>query len=587
MTEHGTKQSKTSGLPRFLLAFLLALPGLAGAVAAKSKAPAAPVHVKVLAFNDLHGRLSKDAQQKIHGRPVGSAAVLAACLKAAAAGMEDRTLLVEAGDLVGASPAVCALLREEPAFLFLNLLADADCTPANRMGPDCNLVGTVGNHEFDKGVKAMLRLVNGGDAGEGMSLDAPYPGARFPVVCCNVVDARSRKTILPPHVVKRLGGVSIGIVGAVTKTTPNELLKARVAGLDFLDEADAVNRAVKLLRKRGVRGIVVLLHQGGNQEPYDGPTDPARSGVQGKEILDIVSRLDAEVDVVISGHTHAFSNALLTNAGGRPVLLTQAFSYGRAFAEIDLSVDPRTRDIVAKTATLRYTYADEGPGMTPDPEVAAFVARAEEKVRPITGRLVGKATGLPIQKKEIFAGESALGDLIADAHRAAGKTDFAFTNPTGIRADLVHADVTWGDLFATQPFQNALVRMELTGEEIGRVLRQQWGSQYGYESLQVSGLRYAWRETDDPAGRIVEVRDAAGNPLDPSRTYTVTVNEFLAQGGNGFNVFRDLGRNRELVRDASGGEIRDVDALADYIRNDLKGAVAIPADFGQRVRKEP
>lgn len=587
MIEYGTKRKNASGTSRILLAFLLALPGLAGAAAAKGKAAAAPVHVKILAFNDLHGRLSKDAQQKINGRSVGSAAVLTAWLKAAAAGMEGRTLLVEAGDLVGASPAVCALLREEPAFLFLNLLADADCSHANRMNPDCNLVGTVGNHEFDKGVAAMLRLVNGGDGGEGMSFETPYPGARFPVVCCNVVDARTRKTILPTHVVKRLGGVSIGIVGAVTKTTPNELLKARVTGLEFLDEAEAVNRAVKLLRKRGIRGIVVLLHQGGNQEPYDGPTDPSRKGLQGKEILDIVSRLDAEVDVVVTGHTHAFTNALLNNAGGRPVLLTQAFSYGRAFAEIDLSVDPRTRDIVAKTATLRYTYADEGPGTSPDPDVAAFVARAEEKVKPLTGRRVGTATDLPIRKKEIFAGESALGDLITDAHRAAGGTDFAFTNPTGIRADLIHADVTWGDLFGTQPFQNALVRMELTGEEILGVLRQQWGSQYGYESLQVSGLRYVWRETPDPAGRIVEVRDTAGTALDPQRTYTVTVNEFLAQGGNGFTVFRDRGRNRELVRDASGRETRDVDALADYIRNDLKGVVATPADFGLRVRKEP
>lgn len=514
-------------------------------------AAAGRLHVKLLGFNDFHGQISQG--RTVGGRPVGGAAVLAAYVKAATRGLEDRSLIVHAGDHVGASPPASALLQDEPSIQFLNLLANAHCSYERRSDPRCNLVGTPGNHELDEGKDEMLRLLHGGNHANGPFLQDPYRGTRFPYVCANIVDSVSGRPILPPYVIKRVRGVPIAFIGAVLKDTPTIVTPTGVAGLRFLDEAQAINQYIPELKARQVRAIVVLIHEGGQQALYAGGTRTDAS-VNGR-IAQIAANLHDEIDVVVSGHTHAFTNALIKNKNGKEILVTQAFSTGTAYADIDLEIDLVTRDVAAKSAAVITTFADAGPGLAPDPEVAQLVAQAEAKVAPLVTRVIAVAA-MALTRAQNPAGESALGNLIADAQRSLMDADFAFMNPGGIRADLDAGEITWGALFTVQPFGNTLVKMTLTGQQIYGLLNQQWINQPFPRLLQISGLTYTW-DNDRPAGdRVVDVRKN-GISIDVGASFTVAVNSFLAAGGDGFTV---LAQGTERV----GGPM-DLDALIAYL----------------------
>jgi 5'-nucleotidase len=537
------------------------------------------VAVKILGINDFHGQLS--AGKLVSKRPVGSAGVLAAYLKGAAAPAPERTLLVHAGDHVGASPASSALLQDEPAVSFLNLLANHHCRHLEVedrtgfggreedddryegwMDPRCNLAGSVGNHEFDEGIAELQRLLGGGSHIKGPFLESPWRGARYPTLAANVVDTKTGKPVLPPYVVKRVDGIPLAFIGVVLKETPTIVTPTGVAGLRFLDEADTVNSYVPELRRRGVRAIVVLIHQGGSQKSYTGTTDPA--GLVTGAIVDIVKRLDDEVDLVVSGHTHSFVNALLQNGNGKAMLVTQAFSAGTAYADIDIEIDRETRDVVKKSASIVTTWADAGPGLTPDPAAAALALAAETKVAPLVNQLIGTATtALPAAGGA--SGESPLGDLIADAQRAAVPgADFAFMNPGGIRADLAAGPVTWGNLFAIQPFGNSLVALTLTGDQVRQLLEQQWLGQPYARILQISGLSYTWDEAKPVGSRVVEIRKG-GALLDPAASFRVVVNNFMAAGGDNFTV---------LVSGTNPvGGAQDIDALIAWVKS-------LPQPFG-------
>jgi 5'-nucleotidase len=394
--------------------------------------------VKILAINDFHGQLS--AGRRIDRRPVGGAAVLASYLKKAQntppdSNVPESTLIVHAGDHVGASTPESSFFQDEPSITFLNQLANQHCTYADRMNPQCNLVGTLGNHEFDEGQAEMLRLIRGGTHKSGPFFEAPYRGARFPYVSANVVD-KSGQPILPPFVIKEVQGVRLAFVGAVLKETPTIVTSTGVEGLAFLDEAESINRYVEQLRQtEGIHAFIVLIHQGGRQTSYEGPTQPGAI-MAGQEITKIIESLDDDVDVVVSGHSHAFTNTVVKNRNRKNILVTQALSYGTAYADIRLTIDQGTGEVIEKSAAVVSTYADAGPGLMPDPTVKQLVSLAEQKVAPLVTRVIGQAAA-DIPRAENEAGESALGNLIADAQRAALKTDFAFMNPGGIRTDVL------------------------------------------------------------------------------------------------------------------------------------------------------
>ena len=535
--------------------------------------PESWVRFKILGFNDFHGQLS--VGRKVGGRPVGSAAVLAAYLEAAEAESKNGAFIVHAGDQAGASPPVSALLQDEPSISFLNMMANDYCETSDNKQSDekehherrshykkrnlrqqkCNIIGTLGNHEFDEGKQEMLRLINGGNYVTGPFLEEEYEGAVFPYVSANVINNATGKPLLKPYVIRRVKGMKVAFIGAVLKETPTIVTPTGVAGLSFIDEADAINSYIPELHRQGVHSIIVTIHQGTRQRYYGGPTD-AEIGTLDGSIADIVNRLDDDVDIVISGHAHSFTNALIPNANGKKILVVQAFSRGTAFDDIDVAIDPRSHDIVEKSARIVTTYADTGAGLSPDKDIAKMVAKAEAMVAPMISKVIGSTTA-GISRTANTAGESPLGNLIADAQRRKMGTDFSFMNAGGIRADIPAGNVTWGDLFTVQPFGNNLVTMNLTGTQIVQLLNQQWVGQPYPRILKISGLSYTWDNALPENDRIVEVRKADGSLLDMAASYSVTVNSFIAAGGDNYTVLTS-GTNRVIGSN-------DLDALIEYI----------------------
>ena len=487
------------------------------------------ISLQLLTINDFHSQIT--AGHLVDGRPVGSAPVLAAYLKDAQEQAPGKTFILHAGDHVGASQPQSALLQDEPAIQFFNLLGNAHCRTKGQYGPDCNLIGIPGNHELDEGLDEMLRLIRGGNHAQGPFLQHPYQGAAFPMVCANLVHAATGEPLLPPYVVRSVEGVKIGFIGAVLQRASTFLSPESLAGLEVLDEAATINRYARQLQAEGVRTLVAIIHQGG----FQGPTgEQGASGLAG-DIVPVAERLDGEIDVVVGGHTHTWHNILVSNSGGRPMLVVQAWPKGTGYADIDLDIDRTTGNVVALSSAIVTTWADRGPGLHPDPQVAILAKRVDELGNAIAAQVIAHAVK-PITRTSNEAGESALGDLVADAQRQIMGTDFAFMHPEGIEADIPPGVLTKGDHFTIQPANLNLIKLEMTGRQIVELLNQQWNdtNERG-RVLQVSGLTYTW-DAERPAGQRVVSVLKNGTPLNREAIYTVAVNEYLAGGGDNFTA---------------------------------------------------
>ncbi len=277
-------------------------------------------------------------------------------------------------------------MQDEPSIEFLNLLANKHCTIDDLMAPDCNLVGTLGNHEFDEGSGELIRLLYGGRHAEVDPQVDAWKGATFPYVSANVLDTATGKTLIPPYVIKEIAGIPVAFIGAVTTNTPGIVVSSGVAGLEFLDEAESINSWVPELIAKNVHAIVVTIHEGVRQFSFGDSAVAGQGELQGK-MINIVSALDDEIDIVVSGHTHWFTNILVPNSNGKKILLTQAFSSGTAYSDIDITLDRASGDVVEKSASIVTAWADRGPGFSPDPEIAGMVEKANIEVRPLVGRI--------------------------------------------------------------------------------------------------------------------------------------------------------------------------------------------------------
>ena len=489
------------------------------------------VKAKIIGLNDFHGNLNG---RHIDGRPVGGAAVLAAYLRQEMNELEQRGIIVHAGDMVGASPPVSGLIQDEPTITFLNMLANEHCRRADLMAPKCNLVGTLGNHEFDEGYSEIKRLLYGGRHVDAGMQTGEWAGASFPYVSANVVDEITGQTILQPYVIKEIDGIPIAFIGAVTSNTPTLVGAAGVAGLEFLNEADSINSYVPELVAKNVHAIIVTIHEGLEQISFADAAIVGQNELQGR-IIDIVTALDDEIDIVISGHSHDFTNIMVATTSGKNILLTQAFSYGTAYSDINISLDRTSGDIVEISAAVITTWSDHGPGLSPVPAIADLVERQNIAVQPQVSRVVAIAA-TDITRSHNQAGESALGNLVADSFLAAMDVDFAFAGRGGIRDDLRRGEITWGTLFSVKPFGNLVFAMTLTGKQITGLLAQQWiGRDTGY-ILQVAGLSYSWDDRRGDDDKLLEIIDAQGTPLQANKSYRVAVSSFLAGGGDNFSM---------------------------------------------------
>ncbi len=511
------------------------------------------IKIKILGINDFHGQISSGRVQ--NNKPVGGAAVLAAYLKQAQLGMEDSTIITIMGDQVGASTPASSLLNDEPTILFTNSLGNNQCTPQTRMSPLCNIVATVGNHEFDRGQQAMMDLINGTDKPPtDFWIPLPYyPGANYPYISANIVNAETEKTIFPPYVIKLVHGVPVAFIGAVLKNAADSMFPSNAKGVKFLNEAQSINQYIPEIKANGAEIIIVLIHEGGNQIPYEGDSR-LDTHVEGS-ITQIVNDLDDSIDVVMGGHTHQFLNAYIPNRNGIPILVTQANSYSASFAEVTLEVDSSSHKVDKKSARIITTYADQWPGTAPDEQVKQLVTLAEDKVEHIIKQHVGTVQK-DLLRKQNAAGESNLGNLITDAMRTEMQADFGITNPHGLRDDINAGDITWGKIYSVLPFSNHIVSVTLTGNDIYELLEQQWMGPY-INMLQVSGLSYIYDPSQPLGQKVIEIKHQ-DKPLIRDQTYTIATTDFLASGGGVFSVMK---RSR-LVKEGDN----DHDTVIHYIK---------------------
>ena len=558
--------------------------------------------VHLLAWNDFHGNL-EPAGLNIYGRFAGGAAYLAKAVHDKQAQYGGRQASVVAGDNIGASPLADGLFFGEPATVVSNF-----------MKVD---FASVGNHEFDKGKDELLRIQNGGCRAEGCT-GAPYavpgkkkpvqtyPGADFRYLAANVIDNATGKTLFPAYGVKSFRStngrsIPVGFIGEVLQATPTIVTPAGVAGLTFVDEADAANKAAARLARRGVHVPVLVIHQGGLQNPAPTTPNGCAGNLAGSDIEKIVQRLDPSIKIIISAHTHAEYRCTIT-VNGVTRLVTSAASFGRILSDIKLTIDDKTGRLVAADATnsiVENALNTPGPGVVrqddpskADPAVAAIVKQYVDASAPLANKVIGKVQG-DLTREPTALGETTLGDVIGDAQLAAtadpakGGAQLALMNPGGVREDLrassissggeAVGEVTYGEAFTVQPFGNSLVTKTMTGDMLRRVLEEQFvgcGGQTTQRILQPSAtLSYQANPAAAAcADKIGEIK-VNGAVVTPTTSLRVTMNSFLATGGDGFAVFNE-------GTDSLGGA-QDIDALADYLT--AAGADGLPVPATSRI----
>ncbi|MDQ3669164.1 MAG: bifunctional metallophosphatase/5'-nucleotidase [Actinomycetota bacterium] len=569
-----------------LAALLAALATLAaGPAAAAGGGPKDnDTYLQLLAFNDFHGHVEANTPGSIQvgqTRDPSTGAVVNQFVRAGGAEylathvkglrlLSPNTITVGSGDLIGASPLLSGLFHDEPAIEALN-----------EVGLD---ISGVGNHEFDEGLAELYRIIDGGcHPVDGCQDGTPYFGSAFGYLAANVVFEGTEDTILPAYEIRKVGNAKIAFIGLTLEGTPLIVTPSGVAGLEFRDEVETVNALVQKLRnENGVRAFVVLLHQGGFQNRPFSNADPAQGlsgwpGINncdnmGGAIVDIANGLSDQVDVIISGHTHAqYICAGANEIDGKVV--TSASSFGRLVTDVDLVISHETKDVKSKTARNVIVTQD----VAKDPAVSAILAHYKAIADPIANRVVGSVSETLLSARDSGGdpdgdGEAPLGNVIADAQlEATAPSDFggaviAFMNPGGIRAPIRYdqisggeqpGEVTYGELFTVQPFGNTLVVKTCTGAQIQQLLEQQL---FPGKILTVSrGFNYTWDAARPAGDKVIDSSVTLnGNPIVDAQNYRVEMNSFLADGGDGFSVFAQC-------TDQLGGEV-DLDALVRYFQ---------------------
>lgn len=531
--------------------------------------PAGPVTVKIVGLNDFHGNLeplprpiglTDDAGAQHEVRAGGAAYLASAVAKYRTGG--DHSLVIAAGDLIGGSPLVSSLFLDEPAIGAMN-----------RIGLDFNAVG---NHEFDRGWRELRRMKDGGCDKHGLrdpcAVEPDFGGADFSFLAANVL-TEDGTTLFPGYAIRRFGAgareIAVGVIGLTLEETPTLVTPSGVAGLTFGDEAEAINALVPEIERQGADAIVVAIHQGLQPEPG---TPFSGCGAIAGPLRAILERLDPRVDLVISGHTHrTYVCDFATVDPARAFTVSSAGYGGTLLTDIALTIDPTAgevtdvtaRNVVVQNGGIEGVAPDSSFDVfQPDPELAAYVARYAQAAQAAEMRPVGRISG-PAPDPGPATEETALGNLIADAQlfatRDAG-AQIALMNNSGVRAPIVpDADgtVTFGDIYAAQPFGNALVTKSYTGAQLLALLEQQFDEDGFVQTFSVSeGFAFSY-DMGRPAGRRVVSATLEGEPIDPAATYRVTMNSFLAAGGDTFTVFAD-------GADAVTGPT-DLDAMEEYL----------------------
>ncbi|GAA0685251.1 bifunctional metallophosphatase/5'-nucleotidase [Kitasatospora atroaurantiaca] len=576
---------------------IVATAGLLGTVLVPGVAEAHGHHkpkiedLQLLAINDLHGNLEPPAGSsgtikevdpttgQVVSTPAGGVEYLATALRQAREGHRN-TVTVAAGDIVGASPLLSGLFHDEPTIEAMNKL-HLDVT-------------SVGNHEFDEGAKELLRLQNGGcHPVDGCYVEGrKFKGAEFEYLAANVTSEKTGRPILDPYWVKNVNGVKVGFIGATLEGTPNIVTAEGVKGLKFANEVTTINKYAAELKRKGVKSIVALIHEGGYpaSSTYNYDCGPAGEGISGP-IVDIAKKLDPAVGAIVTGHTHNAYACSIPDPEGNLRSVTSAASFGRLYTEINLKLDKRTGAIVRPSVTAANHVVRRTVDKAPD--MSELIAYYSKLAAPIANRPLGYI-GADINGRGSTAFEKPLGDVIADAQLAGlsaaekGGAQIAFMNPGGIRSDLVYKAsgaegdgvVTYGEAFTVQPFTNMMQVKTLTGAQLIQLLQQQvsGGNEAAPKILQSSaGFTYTLDLNKTGAARIVvDSIKLNGVAIDPAASYRVAANEFLAGGGDGFPAF--AAGTDKLVG------VSDLDLFAAYLGANSKAGSPLVVPAQDRIK---
>jgi len=529
----------------------LALAGVttAGAVSASADPI---VDVQILATNDFHGRIQANGTE-------AGAAVLAGAVQQLRA-ENPNTVFAAAGDLIGASTFESFIQHDKPTIDALNAA-----------GLD---VSAVGNHELDQGYDDLVNRVMAPYDAE----TNPYGGAQWQYVAANLKMKATGDDAVPATWIKDFGDVQVGFVGAVTEELPALVSPAGIADLEVQSIVETTNEEADALKAEGADLVVMLVHEGAES------TDCAAMPTADNAFASIVNDVSPEVDAIVSGHTHlAYDCAFPVDAWAgeavteRPVV--SAGQYGYNLNQLVYSVDAATGEPVGvETGILPLAGAYPA-----DPDVETIVADAVKEADVLGAEPLGEIGGAFNRAKlssgaENRGGESTLGNLVAEVQRWAteapesGEAQIAFMNPGGLRADMVGSGtdafprtLTYKQAAAVQPFANTLVNMDLTGEQIKAVLEQQWQRDADgnvpsrpFLRLGVSdGFTYTFDANREEGDRITGMW-LDGETVDPAASYSVTVNSFLASGGDNFRAFADGANARDTGK-------ADLAAFVDYM----------------------
>ena len=516
------------------------------------------IDLELLTFNDLHGQIDETK----YGGGIANLSGALKDLQKEAKENNKNVLTMSAGDQVGGSPAISALLQDQPTLEMME-----------EMNVD---IVTTGNHEYDEGLEELERLIIGGTHSSGLN----WNGTSYEWITANVIakkdmtfagrKVKAGEPIMEPYTVREIDGVNVGIIGIVTKDTAGKVVPDGIKDVEFTDEAQAINKYTQELKSKGIKTIIVLSHV-----PTKSTTDGVLLDVDGdSDLYEISQKVDGEVDVIIGADNHTYANSVVKREGKDDIIITQAYSKGSNIGKIDLSIDKTTGDVVKSSAEILTVKSGL---VSEDPVVAKMVEKLRLDVKDKLERVIGTSQDDILKSEVSTNAESEMGRFVADSQLWAAQTKdkdikISFMNIGGVRADLMKGNVTYENAYSIQPFGNDLTKFTLSGAQIKKVLEQQnindWfvARQNGENgslayALQVGGFTYEWHAEQVDGKWMMKVdkmylNDENKTEIEDTDKIKCVANIFLAQGGDGFTTFTET--SFEVI-------MNDLDAFEQYI----------------------
>ncbi|QIB26950.1 5'-nucleotidase C-terminal domain-containing protein [Caloranaerobacter azorensis] len=463
--------------------------------------PSTIKRIDILTSNDFHG--------KLEGGYEAGAAKFAAYMQYYKNMNPEGTIILNAGDAFQGTP-MSNLLRGKPVVEMMNMI-----------GFDAM---TVGNHEFDWGIETILDTLK---------------NANFEFIVANIYENGKPVNWAKPYTIIEKNGVKIGIIGLATPETAITAHADYVGSYEFKDPVEICNKLIPEVKKQGADIIIILSHLPASQ-------DKETKEITG-ELADLAKGITG-ADAAIGGHSHQQVAGIINDI---PVI--QAYKHGRMIGHITLYYDTKAKKVVGNNIEL-IEVRKGNLNIEPDAKVQAMVDKYNEELKPIFGKVIGKAETDILRD---YNNESAMGNWITDVMRKKANVQIAFTNAGGIRADLTAGDITIGNIFEAMPFDNTIVTGEMTGAQIKAILEQSVTLYKGM--LQISGIKFTYDSTKPEGERVIDIYLEDGTPIEMDKTYTVATNDFLSGGQDGFVTLKEIKWTNTfiLLRDALIENIRN------------------------------